>query len=567
MLTVAAIGAALTTLLPAQTAVQSSANRFIPENSALVLRMASPAKWRKQFGTTQVAKLAEADSLTPFLGMASQQIEMGMDMLRDSGVFDAELASGLLNTWQGDIVVSVQVDWAGVVDAMNYGDAPPWSMVVALTPDGSFDLAAVAKEFAQMVEKTAPDGGGLKDMVVGDLTLRRSDNGCEEPDAALPTMVDGNLVMIVGTQLEKDAQKLLAKDARFAMKDDAPFYMHADLGGLISTALKAGSEGAPFDVAAMMDSLGFNALQGLTFSLRPDGKSIAGSMHLGMKKEGRGMFNMMSRGNQQQKLLTSVPANSDAFSVSAVDLKVFYKTASELWSTMEDMVPMSFDDAMGTFTEATKVRLKEDLIDQLGNEIMTVQDVEALTSDAAIDIEEDPTAMLSGSVYGISLRDGDAFGTALDKAMRARGLHVGRKTEDYANVQVNRMKLAGMVEIEYVVTKDLLLLGIGGQEGTKRILRDILDTRASGESKVPAIIAKRGAEFAPGWNSIGLTPIGAMLEGAITGLQASGQFGEEMDTISQVVRGVVADMKRIGVSSMLQSSYCDDNGLTTSFRW
>lgn len=566
MLTAAALCAALTTTLPAQTTAQSPANRFIPDNSALVLRIASPAKWRKQFGTTQVAKLFQANSLAPFVGMASQRIEMGIGMLRDSGMFNADLAEGLLNTWQGDIIISAQVDWDGVMDAMDIGEAPPLSFVVAFTPDGSFDLGAVAKEFEQMIEKTAPDGGNLKDLVVGDLTLRRSDNGGSEPDMALPVMIDGHLVMIGGTKLEKDAAKLIAKDSRFvANTGGAPFFAHVELGKLISTMLTMDAQGAPFDPADMMNIIGLSSLEGMTLTLKPDGKAVTGQVQIGLKKEGRGLFNVFPSTAQQPKLLSSVPANSEAFSASSMDIAPIYTAVSDMWTLLEGIVPISFDEAMEGFTEATKVRLKEDLLDHIGKEMLVVQSLAALKD---MDLtEDDPTAFLGGSVYGLALSDGKAFAASLEKVIRSRGMHVGRKTEDYANVKVNRMKLAGLVDLEYVISDDLLLLAFGDNEGTHRVLRDVIDTRSSGDSKLPNIVVKHGNSLPAGWSSIAFTPIGAILEGAISGMQATGQFGEEMDMAAQVVKGVVADMGRLGIGSILQASYINDKGVKASFRW
>lgn len=566
MLAATTLCAALTTILPAQTSAQAPANRFIPGNSALVVRIASPAKWRKQFGTTQVAKLFQANSLAPFIGMAGQRIEMGIGMLRDSGVFNADLAEGLLNDWQGDIILSAQVDWDGVMDAMDFGETPPMSFMVALSPDGNFDLAAVAKEFGQMVEKTAPDGGGLSDLAVGDLTLRRTDNGGDEPDMALPVMIDGHLVMMGGTQLTKDAAKLISKEARFGPKtDDAPFFAHADIGKLVSTMLMADAGGAPFDPADMMDVLGLSALQEFSLKMKPDGTAIAGEIHIGMKKDGRGILNMVPSTTQQPTLLTAVPADSEAFSVSAFDIAPIYTAVEDMWGLMDGFVPITFEDAIGSFNEMTKVRLKEDLLDHLGKEMLSVTSVDALKD---MDLtEDDPAAFLNGSVYGIALSNGKAFGESLEKALRSRGMHVGRKTEDYANVKINRMKLAGMVPLEYVVTDNLLLLALGEGEGTGRALRNVIDTRSAGDAEAPKIVAKHANKFPAGWSGIGFTPIGAMLEGVIGGMQATGQFGSEMDMAAQVVKGVVGDMDRLGISSILQVSYCDDSGITQHFRW
>ena len=228
--------------------------------------------------------------------------------------------------------------WDNVVEALEYGETPPLSFVVALSSDGKFDLAAVAKEFGRMVEDSAPNGGDLRDLAVGDLTLRRSDNKGDEPDMALPAMIDGHLVMIGGTQLEKDAAKLIGSEARSSQKiDNAPFFLSADLGKLMTTIMEADNGGGPVDPAEMMDMIGLSALQGMTMSLKPMGKSIAGEMHVGMSSENRGMLNMFVRGNQQPKLLTSVPSTSDSFSVSSMDLGAIYTTIEDAWTSMEEI--------------------------------------------------------------------------------------------------------------------------------------------------------------------------------------------------------------------------------------
>lgn len=567
MLSVAALGTVLTTLLPAQTAAQPNANRFVPENSSIVLRIASPAKWRAQFGKTQAAKLMAADSMAPIVQSIAQRIDMGIEQLRDSGMFDADLAESLLNDWQGDITLSAQVDWDNLMEALDYGEAPPMSFVVALSPDGKFDLAAVAKEFGRMVEDSAPNGGDLRDLAVGDLTLRRSDNGGDEPDMALPTMIDGHLVMIGGTQLEKDAAKLIGSEARSGQKiDDAPFFLSADLGKLMKAAMDADNGGGPVDTGEMLDMMGLSALQGMTLSLKPVGKSVAGEMHLGMSSENRGMLNMIVNSNQQPKLLTSVPSESDSFSVSSIDIGALYRTLEDIWTSMEEFTPMSFDDAMGMFADATKVRLKQDLFDHLGKEMLVVQDFEGMEIDPD-ELEDNPLAAMGGTVYGIALTDGQAFGASLDKALRSRGMHVGRKTEEYGKAKINRMKIAGMFPIEYVVENDVLLIGVGGDDGSRRALRSVLDARAAEERQLPALVAMVNSEFEAGWNGIGTMPIATTLEMAVKMMESSGEFGSEMGMISQVVGGMAQDMKRLGIDKMVSASYCNDNEMVVRFRW
>lgn len=565
MPSVAAIGAALATLLPAQTAASPNANRFIPADSTMVLRVASPAKWRKQFGGTHVAKLGEAQSLAPVMNMVRQRFEMGLEEMRDSGMVDADLVESLLDSWQGDIIMAARIDWEALFAAMQEGNAPPISGVLGMTPDGSFDLAPIQKELYRLCED-APNPTPFKDFMAGDLAMRRTVNENGQPDTAFPVMVDGHVLMLFGTDLEKIAPKLLSKEARYTQATDGLLCWHFNIAKLIPAVMPMVADRSALDAAAMMDALGFTAMQDVQFSLQPDGKTLAGEIHIGMKKDGRGVFNLMAKSKQPPKLLNAVPPNSEAFSVSSIDISALFRTFRDVWSTLGEFAPMTFQEALDIATEATKVRLKEDLLDNLGNEFLSIQDVEGLKNMDPDDMEDNPAAMLSGSVYGLSLRDGEAFGAALEKMLRSRGMHVGRKTQTYANVEVHRMKVAGLIELEYAVTKDLLLLAIGGTEGTARILRDVLDTRASGDATGPAVLAKRATELAPGWNGIGITPIGAVLEGAMAGMQASGRFGD-MDMATQMMRGVVSDMNRLGIGSVLQASYCDDQGFTARFRW
>ncbi len=545
-------------------------NRFVPQDSCFVLRIAAPAKWRSHFAKTQVAKLMDANSLAPLMEQAAQAFDAGMQELRDSGLFDADLARGLVEDYRGDIVVSVQLDWDRFAEAMQTGATPPMSFVVALTPDGAFDLAAVASEFERMVESQVDaDAGDLRDLIAGDLTLRRSDNGGDEPDVTLPAVVDGHLVMLGGTRLEQDATRLLADERRFEKgADDAPLFLHMDLAPLLSAVFEAADEGdAPFAVSEMMTRMGFGAIEGLTLRVDADAEHVTGEMSIGLKARERGVFEMFPATDRAPRLLASVPPGTESFSVSTMTFRPLFGLARDVWTSLGDAAPMSFDDAMDGFTEMTKVRLEQDLIAHLGDEVLVVQDVEAVRSFDFDDLESDPAAMLAGTVYGIALRDGRAFDQSLETMLRARGLHVGRKREEYAGVQINSMRLLGLIEIECVVTDDLLLIAASGNEATRTALAGVLDTRAAGGVGVPDVVRQHTAAMAPGWNGIAVTPVAATFEGIVAALQASGEFGEEMDMVAQVVRAVGQDIRRLGIDSMVSATYVDDRRLVSRFRW
>jgi hypothetical protein len=564
----ATICAALTTTLPGQTSAQSSANRFIPANSSAVMRMASPAKFGAQFQATQAAKLLQADGLAPFVGMATQQMEVTMDMLRDSGMFDAELLDGLLSSWQGDLVMSVQVDWDGIADAMQYSEMPSFSIVIALTPDGSFDLSAVAKEFERMIENDDSSATNLKDLVIGDVTMRRQDNNGEAPDVVLPFMMEDHLVVLIGSDLEQKAAKLLAKDSRFSKTTDgASLYADIRLSEAMDLMLGMEDPGGPVDPAAMMDTIGLSALEGFTMTMKPQGKAVIAEWNVNLAQEGRGMFNAFMSGSKQPKLLRSVPANSENFSVSSMDIAPIYNVIADLWTMAEEMAPITFDEAMETFTDATKVRMKEDLLDHMGKELLSITNISAVTDGPQYNDPDDISAMFTGVVWGMELRDGAAFAKSLETVIRSRGMHIGRKKEDYANATINRMKLAGLIELEYVIDRDILLISAGGDEITDKILRDVLDTRASGEASLPSIVQTHASDFPSGWTGFSATQPAAILEGVVAALQASGEFGSEIDMVAQITKGIVKDMDILGINSLLQASYADEDGMKIIMRW
>jgi len=551
------------TLLPSLTA---QSNRFVPKDSAVVLRVASPTKWREQFAKTQAGKLMNGNTLAPVMQMATQRLDMGLQQLRDSGMFDAKLVDGLLNEWRGDLVISVQMDWENFVDAMDYGEMPPLSYVIALTSDGKFDLPAVAKEFASMVDKVKPQDEELSKLVVGDVTLLHTNNGGDEPDTAMPTMIDGSLVVLGGTSLAKDAAKLLATDNRFAQPmGNVPFFLHADLGTAMKALMAADNGGGPVDPADLMDMIGMSALRDMTLTLEPDGTSVAGTMSFGMNKNGRGMLDVYPRGNLQPKLLGAVPADAESFSVSSLDLMALYNTVADVWTSMEDFTPMTFDDMLDGFQSATKVHLKDDLLGKLGKELLTLQKPSALEGADFDEFEDNPAAMLSGTVVGLTLTDGKAFAASLDTALRSRGMHVGRKSEEHAGTKVYRMKLAGLIELEYAVLDDLLLIGF--EEGARSQLRSVLDTRAASRQGLPAGLQQQFAAFPKGWNSVAVTPVGESLEALVGFMAVSGEFGDQVEMFQQMAKALTAEMKQLGIGSMASASYCDDERMVSRFRW
>jgi hypothetical protein len=568
----------LFTALPAQG--EQAPFRFVPGNSALVMRMAAPAKWQQRFAGTQVAKLADGETMGPVLAQMRQGFDATIEQLRQSGKFDADLVEQLVTKYQGDIVLSVQVDFANLMAAMADGGPPPVSIVVALSPDGSYDLAGLAKAVEKSAEENS-DGEPIRDLSVGDIKLRIGGN--DEMQVSLPTMIDGHLVVVASPQLEKSAAAILASSDRFAADGQGgqPLFVHMQLGTAMTTlidfmATEMENEGAPFDVAKVMRGLGLSSLEAFTMTLDAEGKHVAGELSLQMNGNERGIMAMITGGTTAPKLLRLVPPGSETFSVSQLALAPLYDMVGKMWGEFEEAAGMDWSEAQTAFAESMKVRLKEDIIDHLGNELLSLADFAAQA--AALDEEadeDDPFAALGGTCIGIGLRNGKAFAASLETMLRSQGLHASRKTEEYQGNKIYRLPLGGLVEVEYAVTDDVMLLAIGKDESARKSLRAVLDARANpaAEGEAPPKFKTVLATMPTGWHSIQSTSISDVMDMMSTAVEAGmmqsmgGEVPPEAEMALQMLRGLGADMKRLGIETMLATSYSTANMFRTVMRW
>ena len=551
-------------------------NRFVPANSTVVVRVAAPAKWKAKFEKSQIGKLMQAATLAPML----DQMEAGMQglfaELRGSGKFDADLLERLWSDYKGDMVFALQFDGSKMGEAIASGEVPPMSLIVSFTPDGSYDLGALTDALQKSIEENDEGRKPLRDLQVGDLQLRVSDD--EQMQISVPKLVDGHMVMLFGNKLDEQAAGMLAKDGRRPGGDaEATLSVHASIGGALAGLLdfvaeQAQQGGAPIDIAEVFGSMGLTSLETLDLQIGADGSQLVADFDLNLNDKDPGLLGMVMLDQGAPKLLRYVPANAEHFGASAFDLGALYKVASTIWTSLEGMTPMSFGDFEAMAAEELQVRLKEDLIDQIGTEILNISDFDAAIEAAAkAEDEEDPAAMFAGSCICLSLRDGKKFGESLEKAIRARGMHAARKTEDYQGAKVHRLSLGGVVETEYCVTDDMLLLVIGGDEASRRNLRAVLDQRASGEAaELSAKIKQRLDQMPKGWSGVAVTPVASILGSAETVLEQAGDLADappEMGMVLEVLRGVERDLRRLGLENMVQTTHTTKRRMTSHLRW
>lgn len=566
-----------TALAAQQTAAEPavSANRFVPADSCLVVRMAAPAKWEQQFAKTQVMKLLQAKTLAPMLDQMRAADEQMLAQLRSSGAFDADLVEKLLHDYTGDIVFSLQVDWEDLAAAMGEGRTPAMSFVVAMTPAAGIDLGVLAGEIGKSIERESEGGRPLRDVNVGDLRLRVTADA-DEMQASVPMVIDGHLVMVAvfGGDFERAATRLLGSTDRYQGDiGDQPLAVHGKLGPMMAAMLpaladEADANGAPFDVAELLRDFGLGALDTFAMSVAADDQHATAQFGLTLTDATPGIFGAMLV-DEQPKLLGLVPPANDWFGISHVDWNAIYTTVAKLWDNLGDEVPMSREDAEAAFAEAMKVRLHEDLLAHLGTEMLTLQTYDP--DAAAEDVEDDPLSAMGSSCFVLALRDGKAFGTALETALRARGLHASRKTEEYAGTKVYRLRIAAVFEIEYAVTDDLLLVAPGKGESGRRNLRAVLDARQQGATgERPAVLEAQLKSMPAGWTGVSVTPVAAMLGTVRSVMQAAAASGEapvDLDEVVAVLQGLTGDVRRLGIEHLIGTSYTTKRSFQSRMRW
>lgn len=569
---------ALLALAPAQDA----AFRFAPKDATLVLRMGAPARWKKDFADTAMAKMMSAPALAPMMDMMGKAMEQAMAGMRGSG-FDADLVERMLADYQGDFTLSIAVDWAKADLVTMDGEDPslPFAITVAAAPHPSFDLAALATAIDGGVRKLLEEPGApkTKEVPAGELRL----TAVADEDGmwgTIPAIVDGHLVMFYGTDVEAQATKAIEGKDRFEAADagNTPMFLHADLRGFVTAMDQGVAEieemgGAPFDMGELLDAIGLRSLQDFRMTLGADGKHLVSDVQLGLRADKRGLMAMLPQSSAQPKLLRALPAATSNWTIMPLDLGVLYTSAEQIVTMLEAEMPMSWPDMMTAMAEELKVRLKEDLLDHLGGELMALSDASELADEDEAGNPANPLAAINGQCMVLSLRDGAAFGKSVETMLRARGLHAARKTEEYQGAKVHRMTLAGVLELEYAITDDMLLLALGRSESARASLRGVLDAKASGTAtELPAAV-KAHLDAAPaGWCGVGVTRPADTMMGvgqAMVGLVAMSGGGEadQLGMVADVLQALAGEMKRLGVDTSVGFLYSGPKGVGYRLRW
>lgn len=553
--------------------------RFVPADATVVARIPSPAKCRTVFAGTSLEKLWSSTTGRKLLSQVQDAMDAGMAEARSENPLAADFLEAIANEWTGDLVIGLRMDLGAAVLAADF-EPPPFAISVALTSDGKLDFAPHAAALVELMEEDVPEQ--KLDLQAGGHTFR-SVLGPDGIGFTFPQVVDGHLVMCIGNDLEQDLAGLVGSESRFEPSGGAGasgFSFHVSAAGFtdgLKAAMGDSLEEMPFDVGKLFSAFGLDALKDLDVRVGAEGQRVVVDMSLSLGAGPRGILGVISSEPVDRRLLRLVPADAEAFNVGAFPVGKFVDWIGSIVDEMSPVIGVDWKGAQDAFAEECKVRLVEDLVAHVGSSLLTLQDVKAQAEHLAEDEDADEfSSALAGTCVAMELRDGKAFGANLEKLLRSRGLHAARKSEDYQGTKVYRLNIAGLAEIEYAVTDDLLLLAGGKSESGRRSLRSVLDQRAQPmDGELPAALTAKVSQFAEGWTGFGVVGIADFLDMVA---QAAGQApparqGQSRSTpspaqdIAAGFRGLGTELRRLDLDLLLSATYATKDRISVRYLW
>jgi hypothetical protein len=524
----------LASCLAAQTA--PAPFRFAPDDCQLVLRIAGPAAWAKEFAATGIGKLLAGKALAPAWAKFEEALP---PMLEEVSFADDLRALGeALPAYGGELTVAARLDLDDLQPAAAGKRAPRFDVAFALSADEHTDLSALGTK----IEKLFGDDEQPRTVKTDTAALRvRSFGGVQ---VSLPQIIDGELVVLLGTDLERTAGHFLAvpADHRFKPAEElrtGTFGLQFEAEPLVGPVFRAfaaqETKRSRLDGAKLLSAVGLDGIRRLAIGARADGEHVVQSMTVEFVDRPGGVFAVaLPPRRAATPALQFLPDTATTFNSGAFDPDAIWPLVTAIFAAAGEDLGTTQEAFEKQAAEFLGVRLHEDLIAHLGDGWLRIDDLAAKPEeidDAALDKLD---TRFGDSCYVVTLRDGKAFADAVEKALRKRGLHAARKTEEYAGVKVHRMNLLGSYPIEYAITDELLVVGIGARDGTQRNLRGVLDRASAAAAgkparELPAPVQARLQLLPPDWCGISVTSLLDILDAFHSAATMAGTIAQPDD--------------------------------------
>lgn len=528
--------APLLSLSIAATAVaqeSGSVLRLVPKDAVVVAQVDAPGKWSSTFAETRLGAFLAGPTVQDLIEPLRREFEAAMAEDSDAPAEVRELAKLVLES-RGRFTIAFDLD-------VHADREPTLRALLAYRPaDGEDDRLETV--LTRLLEIVADETDAVvSDQPFGDLTLRTLERvgGPEPAFATMPLRIGEEIAMFMWNGERESIEQWARLDPGERMDPEAnlegSFAVRATLGPVITafTDILAAEADGSFDVRQLFEQLGFLSLDRAELSITPEAEFVTMDVAVEWKGDGGVLEMLVPEQGSRPQLLDLAPRHIASWGVSTMRIPVFYDVIADIWDANADMVPMTREDAEASFAEHFKVRLREDLIDHLGGELLQA----APTQDGEFDVD-DPMAGIAGQCFALQLKDAKAFGESFETMLRARGMHAARKTTDYRGFKLHQMRLAGFIQLDYVITDRVFAISINTKDPVA--LRAVLDEEAARRAgdEVAAFsepVATRLEHVQDGWNGISVADMTLMFEGFRAAAAEDFSAGDMPPDLAQVL--------------------------------
>lgn len=504
------LGLATSTLV-----AQAAPKTIIPADPLVTLHIDGPAALRTAFLPTNLGKLFAGPEFKDMIAPFMQMIEGAKKQAGGQLPFDLDALEKAVYGYSGRLLVAFHLLDETIDFSKN--EPPDFAITIALTPDGKTDLANMCKKLTALAKEKV--GEALSEIEVGGKTITfANEDDADDPSVCAPFMHKEHAVVLIGPDMLKAAAALLDEDAK--LHTPLPAFAKASIGASINLKrlveiLKAVAEEKGWAEweqmgPAAMKALGLDSLESAETTYRAHGPAVLSEVVINFNQNDRGLLGVMfPQTAKPTPLWKTLPRNALVASAMPFDLKKLYTVAKTWFAGIGDKAPMSFEDIEEDFKEEFGLRLKEDLVDLFSGGIMNLQ----FAGDG--EIGASPFAVVNGTAFGLGIHDGARFTKTIDTLLRKASLHAGRKKAEYKGYTVYNLNVMGMVDVNYVVSDGLFLLGLGDDGG--KAIRAVLDEEKNlADGKEPAAMPKdignRLRMVQDGWTGVGWSDLAGQVE-------------------------------------------------------
>ena len=411
----------------------------MPRNPVLVAHSDGPARLAEVFAATKLQALFTDRGLRESLATSWSAVK---DFLPENGLARLELLEPLLESarrFQGRLVVGVGVSerTEGALCAR-----------LALVLSGErAELESIRKALVALVA-----GRAAGEVALAGTKLERIVSEDRSVTYTKPTWIGDKLFCIVGFGagvLQDLDQELEGKSAQptsettrvwrspLGVSAFSPaFVIHLVELALAEDHRRGRSMLSPEGFKKLWSEFGLAALRSFQWTLTPDREQALSDMRMGLDPaRPAGIFGIWSGVEPTLPAsLALVPDGHPLWTASRLRLDRIAGLVRSVWKAVESEVPLSCDEGIAKAKEILKIDVEKDILERLGNEVVVLQNLaddlpeELSTGDLAKDMRRQQNV---GNCFVVAVRDGPELAKAIDKAIRARGLHVNRKSSEH----------------------------------------------------------------------------------------------------------------------------------------